>query len=261
MKVVKKLLFAVFITGVLAASFYYFWLSPRYTVPILMYHRFGYEKSTLFVTPENFQRQMAYLKEKRYNVISLDALVEGMRAKRKFKHNTVVITVDDGYEDNYTHAYPVLKKERFPATIFIIAEHIGMIKGFLTWEEVKEMLKSGITFGAHTKSDVYVPSLRDEARLWEETAGARRMIEGHINSPVYYFCYPTGGFTEMAKETLKKAGYRAACTTNRGFADFNADLYELKRVKITNSDMNKPFSFWAKLSGYYNLFRSKKRGH
>lgn len=261
MKALKRYLVICPAIAVFIASFYFFWLSPRYTAPILMYHRFGYEKSTLFVTPENFQRQMAYLKQKGYNVISLDALVEGIRANKKFKHNTVVITVDDGYEDNYTRAYPILKENNFPAIIFIIADHIGAVKGFLTWEEVREMSKNRVAFGAHTKSDVYVPSLTDDARLWEETAGAKKVIEDNIRGKVDFFCYPTGGFTEKAKEALKKAGYKAACTTNRGLSDFNKDLYELKRVKVTNSDMNKPFSFAAKLSGYYNLFRSKKSGH
>lgn len=261
MKISRRILIGLAVKFILIAGFYTFWLSPRYTAPILMYHRFGYEDNTLFVTPENFKKQMSYLKEKGYNVISLDELVEGIRAKKKFKHNTVAITVDDGYEDNYTYAYPVLKENNLPATIFIIAGHIGEAKGFLTWEEVRGMLKNRITFGAHTKSDVYVPSLTDDSSLWEETAGAKKVIEANIGGKVDLFCYPTGGFTEKAKETLKKAGYKAACTTNRGFVDFNKDLYELKRVKITNSDMNKPFSFAAKLSGYYNLFRSKKSGH
>lgn len=261
MKIFKRVLFGLAVKLVLISCIYTFWLSPRYTAPILMYHRFGYEKSTLFVTPENFQRQMSYLRQKGYNVISLDELVEGIATKKRFKHNTVAITVDDGYEDNYTYAYPVLKENNLPATIFIIADHIGAVKGFLTWEEVREMLKNRITFGAHTKSDVYVPSLTDDASLWEETAGAKKVIEANINRKIDLFCYPTGGFTERAKETLKKAGYKAACTTNRGLSDLNKDLYELKRVKVTNSDMNRPFSFRAKLSGYYNLFRSKKQGH
>jgi peptidoglycan/xylan/chitin deacetylase (PgdA/CDA1 family) len=261
MRIFKRSLILTAAAAAFLFTFYVFWLSPRYTVPVLMYHRFGYEQSTLFVTPENFRKQMGYLKRKGCDVISLDELVEGIQTGRKFKHNTVAITVDDGYEDNYIHAYPVLKENNFPAAIFIIADHIGVVKGFLTWEEVSQMLKNRITFGAHTKTDVYVPSLADDASLWEETAGAKKLIEDKIGVRVNFFCYPTGGFTERAKEVLKKAGYKAAFTTNRGFADFNKDLYELKRVKITNSDMNKPFSFAAKLSGYYNLFRSKKAGH
>lgn len=260
MKVFKTLLVIVAIILIFSSTFYTFWLSSRYTVPILMYHRFGYEKNTLFVTPENFKRQMAYLKENGYNVISLDELVNGIKIDKRFRHNTVVITVDDGYEDNYDYAYPVLKEYNFPATIFVITNLIGTDREFMTWEEMRTMTKDGISFGGHTKNNVYLPSISDERIVWDEIAGAKEVIEKNIGTKVNHFCYPTGGFNEKIKEFVKMAGYKAACTTNRGMVNFNKDLFELKRIKITNSDTNKPFSFWAKLSGYYYLFRTKKRG-
>ncbi|MDP2830799.1 MAG: hypothetical protein Q8O02_00950, partial [Candidatus Omnitrophota bacterium] len=76
--------------------------------------------------------------------------------------------------------------------------------------------------------------------------------------PAVYFCYPIGGFNEIVKKLVKEASYKGACTTNRGADRFNRDVYELKRVKMTNFDMSKPFYFRLKLSGYYNLFRSRK---
>lgn len=261
MKIFRRFFNVIAVILVLAGIFYTFWLSPRYVVPILMYHRFGYEGSTLFVTPENFERQMAYLKKKGYNVIPLDELAEGIKAHRRFRHNTAVISIDDGYEDNYKHAYAVLKKYNFPAIIFIAANFIGNNKDFLTWDEARAMVKNNIAFGGHTKNHIYLPSLTDDGILWDEIAGAKEVIEKNIGAKADYFCYPTGGFNDKVKEMVKKAGYKAACTTNRGFADFNRDLYELKRIKVTNSDTNKPLSFQTKLSGYYNLSRSRKKGN
>ena len=260
MKIFKKtLIYAIIILAVLNA-FYFFWLSPRYVVPILMYHRFGYESGSLFVTPENFKRQMNYLKNKDYNVISLHELVRGIKSKEKFSRNTVVITVDDGFKDNFTYAYPVFKKHSFPAEIFIVAGNIGKKKEYLNWDEINTMLEDGISFGGHTKNHAYLPSVKSEKVLWNEIAGCKRLIERNISGEVDFFCYPIGGFNDEVKKIVKKAGYNGACTTNRGFAELNKDVYELKRIKIKNSDMNKPFSFRAKLSGYYNLFRSKKAG-
>ena len=89
----------------------------------------------------------------------------------------------------------------------------------------------------------------------------KEFIEEKIGAGVDYLSYPMGGFNEEVKAAVKRAGYKGACATNRGFAELNKDVYELKRVKVTNSDMSKPFSFRAKLSGYYNVFRSKKRGY
>lgn len=261
MKVIKRILAATIIFCFFLGGFYFFWLSPRYVVPILMYHRFGCDESTLFVTPENFKKQMSYLKNKGYNVISLDELAEGIKNKRKFSRNTVVITIDDGYKDNFIYAYPVLSEYNFPATTFIISNFIGRKENFLNWDEIQRMHKEGIFFGGHTANEAYLPSIKEKEILWAEIAGCKRFIESNIEIEANYFCYPTGGFTEEIKKMVRDAGYKGACTTNRGFAELNKDVYELKRVKVTNSDTNKPFSFWAKLSGYYNLFRSKKRGY
>ena len=226
-----------------------------------MYHRFGYEQSSLFVTPENFARQLAYIKSKGYTVISLDELVKGIKNKRRFKHKAVVITIDDGYKDNYIYAYPTLKKYGFPATLFIIANFIGKNRDFMTWEEIKAMSESNISFGGHTKNHIYLPPIERKHVLGDETLGCKELIEAKLGTSINYFCYPFGGFTEEVKAVLKQAGYKGACTTNRGFIKMNKDVYELKRVKVTNSDMTKPFNFWAKLSGYYNLFRTRRRGY
>ena len=261
MKIAKKFFLIVIVVAVILTVLNFSWLSPQYVVPILMYHRFGYENNTLYVTPRNFDRQMAYIKDKGYNVISLDELVDGIRNNRKFKHRTVVITTDDGYIDNYTYAYPILRKYNFPATMFIVSNFIDNKEDYMAWNEIKIMAGNNILFGGHTRNDEYLPSLENREVLWDEIAGCKRDIENNIGKRIDYFCYPTGGFTEEVKAFMKKAGYKGACTTNRGFTELNKDVYELKRVKVTNSDMNKPFSFWAKLSGYYNFFRSKKKGY
>ena len=260
MKLRRKLLITIVPIIVFLGFFYFLWLSPKYVVPILMYHHFGYDDNSLYVTPGNFAKQMEYIKSNGYNVISLDELVEGIKNKRKFEQKTLVITIDDGYEDNYIYAYPILKKYGYPATIFIITNYIGRKNEHLTWVQIRSMLKDNIFFEGHTKNHIYLPEIEKEEILWDETAGCKKMIEDKLKTSVNYFCYPIGGFTEEIKTILKKAGYKGACTTNRGFVDLNMDIYELKRIKVTNSDTNKPFHFWAKLSGYYNLFRSKRPG-
>ena len=268
------------ITGVLlflilsAAAYYFFWLSPRYVVPILTYHYFGYENAQgidkrlflLYVTPEHFQRQMRYLKDKHYNVISLDELIEGMKKGKKFSHNTVVITIDDGDRSIYTYMYPVLKKNGFSATVFLITNRIGTNPDYLTWDQVNEMFKHGISFGGHTKSHVYLPLIKEKDILWDEIAGSKEVIEKHTGAPVDYFSYPSGGFTPEVEMLTKKAGYKGACTTNRGYDPLNkADFYQLGRISVRGSDpyfsfsnLYKPMRFRAKLSGYYNLFRKRK---
>jgi peptidoglycan/xylan/chitin deacetylase (PgdA/CDA1 family) len=258
MKVFRKAGIVALIAAVLVLAAGVFFASPRRVVPILMYHgvRQGGD-SSMYVDPGNFERQMNFLKDAGYNVISLDELVKNIEKGKGYIPGAVVITFDDGYDDNYLSAFPVLAKHGFPATVFIPSGYIGK-EGYLTWDQVKIMMAHNIDFGSHTVNHVYLPDEKDTATLWKEVAGSKRDIEDATGKSPRYFAYPLGGFNEKIKNAVKMAGYKGACTTNRGFDRLNKDVFELKRIKITDSDMNKPFHFRAKLSGFYNLFRSSK---
>ncbi|MBF0620137.1 MAG: polysaccharide deacetylase family protein, partial [Candidatus Omnitrophica bacterium] len=88
------------------------------------------------VDPAVFERQMAFLKEHHYRVIPVSEYADGIRAGKRFSHDTVVITFDDGYLDNYEKAYPVLKKYGFPAVIFVGVDNVGT-KGRMTWDQLR----------------------------------------------------------------------------------------------------------------------------
>ena len=120
------------------------------------------------------------------------------------------------------------------------------------------MSKNNIDFGGHAKTGAYPPSITDYSDLIGQIAGSKFDIEKNISKEARYFSYPTGGFNKKMKDIVRDAGYRGACTTNRGFDKANKDVYEINRIKVTDSDMNKPFNFKIKLSGYYNLFRKGK---
>lgn len=262
MKTQKKVLTILIVAALLASSLFYFgYIKPRRVTPILMYHAVSSTRgSTMHVSPSNFSNQMKFLKDKGFKVISLDELVENIQKGKTFLPRTVAITFDDGYEDNYLNAFPVLEKYKMPATIFIITDYVDISKGYLKWDQVLLMMKNNIDIGGHTKSNVYLPSVSDEKKLWYEIAGCKKAIELKTGQECGYFCYPTGGFNSEVKRVVKEAGYKGACTTNRGFDKMNRDVYELNRIKVTNSDTSKPFHFRAKLSGYYNIFRSSKSG-
>lgn len=238
---------------------YFFWLKHLYTVPILTYHHFGYEKNSLYVTPENFARQLRFMKNKGYQVISLETLIKGIQTGKKFPHGTVVITVDDGYKDNYVYAYPLLQQYKVPATIFVSSSNVNK-EGYLSFQDLREMSSRGISFGCHTKSHSYLPGLPTKDLRRSEIVDCKRDIESIAKIPVQTFCYPTGGFTVEVKKLVQDAGYLGACTTNRGESISQEDLFALKRVKVTNNDGKYFLSFWAKLSGFYNIFRSSKQG-
>lgn len=230
------------------------WLRDRHVVPIMMYHRVNEDiRLSASVSPENFKKQMEYLKSHGYNVISLDRLVTSLRQKTPLPSKSVVITFDDGFEDNYTQAFTILKEYGFPATIFLIVSMIDQ-KDFLTTQQIREMEQNQITFASHTVSHMYLPEAPVDQQAFQITE-SKRLLERKLGHRVDYFAYPSGGFSNQTKEIVQKAGYQAACTTNRGAYRFNEDLFELKRVSFRNKDYT--WSMLAKLSGYYNLFRKE----
>lgn len=251
-------LLAVVLVGVVAFTF---WVRDRYVVPILMYHHVGIPSGKWrlnTVSEKSFDYQMSFLKRHGFRVITTGDLVKGIKEGQEFLRNVVVIQFDDGYEDNYKYAFPILKKYGFPATVFLISSQIGTNPDFLTWEQVKEMERNNINFGAHTVHHAYLPDLPlDQAQA--EILGSKKQIEENLGHSVDYFCYPVGGFSADIKKMVEEDGFQAAMTTNRGKERYNFDLYELKRIHMNNTDFKySGVIMWFKLSGYYNLFRHFK---
>lgn len=243
-------------------TFFAFYVRDKYTVPILMYHQIescgGSECPLNVVSPESFERQMNYIKQHGYQVISLDDFVQGVGKGMLFNRYTVIITFDDGYLDNYTKAFPVLQKYDFPATVFVISDFVGKPR-YVTWDQLRQMQEAGFVSGSHTRQHMYLPDIKNHALLVDEIVTSKQILEDNLKRPVDYFSYPSGGYSEEIKDIVKNAKYKAACATNRGFDRFNTSRYELKRIRVNDRDTN--IVMWAKLSGYYNLFRDLKNTH
>lgn len=239
----------------LPIGIFYFFISPRYVVPILMYHSIESinPPHPNSVNPEAFAKQMDFIQSGGYKVLSFDELIQSIENNQLPRHS-VVVTFDDGYANNYSVAFPLLKEKKIPAMIFITPEQIGQ-PGYLTWDQIKEMERSGISFGSHTVNHTYLPDASPDEQK-KQIVESKILIEKALGHPIDYFAYPSGGFTEAVKEMLKAAGYRAACTTNRGYHRDNKDLYELKRIRAKESDPS--FVLWTKLCGFYNFLRKSK---
>lgn len=259
MKNVFNIIRFLSIALVIAIIAFVIWIQGQYVVPVLMYHHVKESRIRELntVTPEAFEKQMAYLSRHGYKVLSMDDYISVKKSGGKFSRNTIVITFDDGYEDNYTYAFPILKKYHLPATIFVISDYVGQ-EPFVNWNQIKEMMDEKIIIGSHTRHHRYLPNVMDE-ELENQIAGSKKFLEKRLGKTVNYIAYPTGGFTDEVKSMAKAAGYLAGFTTNRGQDKTAQDLFELKRIRMNNKDNST--TLFAKFSGYYNVFRSKKESH
>lgn len=198
---------------------------------ILNYHKIDDTNIALSVAPQEFERQMAYLKAKGYNTITPDALVDYLEGNGELPVKPLLITFDDGYVDNYTNAYPVLKKYGFQATIFVITDYLNLYPDYITWDQAKEMSQNGITIASHTMQHKSMTTLRDE-ELYEELQGSAMAINLHIGQQSQFVAYPTGTYNLHVAEVIKKCGYRAAFTIKYGNVDRASNVYALERVPI-----------------------------
>ncbi|UCC94391.1 MAG: polysaccharide deacetylase family protein [Candidatus Omnitrophota bacterium] len=254
--------FCFIFTIIIASGIFclYVYLSTHYETPILMYHSFDAARVGKYaaVSPQIFRAQMKFIKKGGYNVISLDDYCKLFLEGKEISKKTVIITIDDGYKDN-TQAIEILKEFDFPATIFLIVDKIGKTIdgiGYLSKEDISGFLqKTQGRIGSHTLSEAYLPQLQDE-ELHPEIALSRMRLERLFGVSVATFSYTIGGFDERALTEVEKAGYLCACTTNRGFSK-KLDRFALRRIKVTNRDLG--IRLWAKLSGFYNVFRKPKK--
>jgi peptidoglycan/xylan/chitin deacetylase (PgdA/CDA1 family) len=181
---------------------------------------------------------------------AVKALSQGAHPAR-----STLITFDDGYVETATVAWPVLRRFKAPAVVFVTPNEVGT-PGFASWEQLAAMARGGFTIGCHTMRHSYLPDTPEE-RLEEELAASKAVIEEHIGMSVEYLSYPIGGYTPAAQSVARRAGYRAAFTTNRGVSRA-LDLFAIRRIKITERDAN-PLVLRAKVSGLYDSFRQPKR--
>lgn len=261
-KVIKRVVFYFFVfylTGLVL------WLGHIFgngrDAAILMYHSVGEPANgthSLNIPLDVFEKQMKFLHDHKYRVVPLSEVVDLLAAKKPIPPKTVVLTFDDGYENNYSVVFPILKKYGFPVTIFVVTAYLGKqmemygdTYRFLAPEMLRHMRDSGlVTIGAHSSDHLYLPDVKDREVLEKQVAGAKAFLEKMLGRPVDLFCYPSGGYDVRAKEAVRRAGYKAAVTTlskKKGFA--HRDIYSLKRIKA--GGIWKPFAFFVQTSGYY----------
>jgi peptidoglycan/xylan/chitin deacetylase (PgdA/CDA1 family) len=242
------------------------WLPGQYVVPVLMYHSIAQAQTERdkanTVAPEAFERQMAFIRTNGYHALSVDEYVDYARTGRHFPRKSVVVTFDDGLLNNYTEAYPILRKYSIPSVMFIPSGLVGTKDPDtgvpqMTADQLRLIAATGVTVASHTVGHKYLPDL-SAADALREIRDSKADLERMIGRPVLYFAYPTGGFNEAVKGMVRDAGYAAAFTTNRGMDRSNHDLFELKRIRPKNNDSR--LVLWMKLSGYYNLIRGSKKG-
>lgn len=218
-------------------------------IPILMYHAFGKrgESASRFVVPQRrFALQMAWLKRAGYHVLGLEEYLRFRLEHLLPPARSLIITMDDGYAEVRSLAFPILQRYGFPATIFLISGKIGgtvnwdregelVGRPLMGWQEIRDMLRGGITFGAHSRTHPEFRSLTLE-QTRDEIKGARMDLEAELGKPIRTFAYPYGKYDATIRAVVEQAGYWGSCGVRDGLNTLKTSPYELRRIEIFGTD-------------------------
>ncbi len=209
-------------------------------VPILVYHHVmpsvpngsrGLRRLT--VTAEAFDQQMKYLQDNGYHVITFAALSDAVDHGRELPSQPVIISFDDGWEDQFPNALPSLEKYHYPATFFIVTNYIGY-RSFMSWPQLQALLDKGMTIGSHTRSHPRLGRITDPDVLWNEIAGSKQVLEANLEISVHDFAYPYGSYNDTTVAMVGWAGYRTARACCSGAPDLLNNVYALKAIMAPN---------------------------
>lgn len=234
-------------------------------IPVIYYHRVIKDlsqagKHGIYVTAEMFEEHMHFFKSNGFQTVSLAEALQIKRENRKGKY--VIITFDDGYEDNYLYAFPILKEYGYSAIIFLVANlQTNSWDGkepqvrMLSTSQIKEMHKYGIEFGSHTLSHCDLTKVNlHEAE--EELSESKKMLEDKLGFEIKSIAYPYGNCNDEVKTLAKSAGYQYSFATNKAPIGLHEDLLQIRRIAIfPNTDVR---GLARKVKGNYAFRKERK---
>ncbi len=242
----------------------------RLVAPILAYHSVHPDRQDVInVTPARFAQHMQWLADRGYRGVSLREYRAAQARQEDAK--LVAITFDDGYLDNRIHAWPILEKLGFTATIFVVPSRVGtdMVHDsgwlaqypdvpasayrYMDWADILALRDAGVEIGAHTLTH----PLLDEVPLAQqerEILQSRIYIQAQIDQPVTSFCYPAGHFDDTCLQYVAAAGYAQAVVTPYKAGQIRGGDFTLERAGLYRDDSLARFIF--KVSPLFNLYRA-----
>ncbi|MFQ5534506.1 MAG: polysaccharide deacetylase family protein [Sphingomonadales bacterium] len=200
---------------------------------VLIYHRFGedrYPQTNIRI--EQFEAHIAELTSGAYNVVGLPRIVAALKAGAPLPDRTIAITIDDAYRSVYETAFPRLRAAGLPFTLFISTGPVDAgQRGYMTWDQLREMAAHGATIGNHTASHNHMLTT-DESGNAKEIAVAGRRIERELGAPATLFAYPFGEYSTQLRTLVEARKFDGAVAQFSGVAHAGSDILALPRFAL-----------------------------
>jgi peptidoglycan/xylan/chitin deacetylase (PgdA/CDA1 family) len=228
----------------------------EYRVPILMYHRIvppsesGQEPNGLLIPPEIFTAQMRALYEAGWRTITLGELAQDMQDGTPPPARAFVITIDDGWWDGYTYAYPIMHEYGFVATYFVISSRIDQ-KDNLSSGQLQDLVATGNEIGNHTENHVSLQTV-NLARAKSEVGNASDRIAEVTGIRPVSLSYPMGGINQVALLAVSECpDLKIAVTEGWGVTESWLNRFNSPRVRVNPT--TRPDRLVADLTAWVGL--------
>jgi peptidoglycan/xylan/chitin deacetylase (PgdA/CDA1 family) len=211
-------------------------------VPILMYHHVEVapKDSYLRVPAAKFEEEVRLIRNWEYTAISTSMLVDAITKGAELPPRPIIFTFDDGNEDIYTTAFPIMQKYGFTGVLYLPYYYVGT-PNYMTVDQIKEMIAAGWEVGSHSLTHPNL-QLADPGQLRAEIVDSKQKLESLLGVPVLTFAYPFGDVSGAAVDYVRFAGYIAAMDAKGFTADQNlGSLFALQREEIRSSEDAKTF--------------------
>lgn len=203
------------------------------------------ELRTYEITPKRLEKLIQTYMQKGYEFVSMDTVYSYVMSESKFKKKFVAVTLDDGYEDNYSIAYPIFKKYNIPFCIYVAQAYILGEKSasdkydfeMLTVEQLKELSNETLcTLGGHTHSHIRLNQLSKEEQ-YKEIIECKLWLENVINKPVVHYAFPYGDYTQDTLGVMKQIGIKCSVAAWGGGVRVTNRPYSIPRLLVTESSI------------------------
>lgn len=202
-------------------------------VPVLYYHSVQESAhNEVIISSDILKKQLKYIKDQGYITLTLSELKNYILNNSPIPEKSIVITFDDGYMDNYSNAFPILKEFNMVATIFCITSNLDG-SYYLSEDAIKEMSNYGIDIQSHTVTHPQLNKLTYNQQL-TELKESKKTLEYITGKEIDSIAYPYGDFNEETIKAAKTAGYTLGFTTKRGLSDRSDNPLKLDRIYISS---------------------------
>jgi len=218
------------------------------SIPVLMYHSVNDElRDSRDVSVKTFESHIRYIAEHGYTSLTAMALYKALKGETPMPAKPVCITFDDGFRDNYTNAFPILKRYHVKAVYFVVSSRGGDDEpDFMSWDEIREMDASGvIDIESHThrhrKDNLEIFERGGEEEILEDLVTSRRILERELGRECRFLAWPQGHYNAEMLKLAAKAGYYITFTTENG------PNVSLTDGKIRRFKVKERLVFWLRL--------------